>query len=608
MSSIRYEFIMSQVKMIRDITETEKVKISLVFYEGSQMPCVFKICKNRDLLDVYQTLMKVRHPNLAIIYDCVYENGNTYVVEEYIQGKTIADILTVEGTFTEHETIRIMKEVCEGLEVLHQQEPSLIHNDIKASNIMIREDGSVKLFDFDISRIYKDGSSKNTRLMGTHEYAAPEHYGFGQSEPCTDIYSLGVTMHEMLTGAGLDHEHQVTYKGRLTDIIRKCVEIDRKKRYASAMLLKADLEKLQKKAHPTKFFAFGAMCAVVLLVMGVSFFSGAIGAGKETSEVPQTEVWLSETLSEEGAGTEVVLETEKIESSEENKDSEEVESVPPTTPEKPATSESEDGASNVTPSGMKIVYPIQGTFLAMETWNDGTYVYMEEQSGVYYLKSSVGKETQLQGVRVAYGAQLERNPYTDQMYLLLFDYEEQFVYTVTRDLEIELVTKYSVKSMSNAFVAFYSDGTMVYDSSLLNSSDWSYIGPKFLGASPYIIKDEVYSFESSMIGTGREFVFMKRDEHGNLVKVFPLKEEGIMFLDYQNPRAVYGDSKDVYFIGVKDGKNYVYRFNGEKYEALKCLNDDPNFVPFGYEELCVTADKVRCYSYPHRAIVEFTIE
>lgn len=578
MSSIRYEFIMSQVKMIRDITETEKVKISLVFYEGSQMPCVFKICKNRDLLDVYQTLMKVRHPNLAMIYDCVYENGNTYVVEEYIQGKTIADILAVEGTFTEQETIRIMKEVCEGLEVLHQQEPSLIHNDIKASNIMLREDGSVKLFDFDISRIYKDGSSKNTRLMGTHEYAAPEHYGFGQSEPCTDIYSLGVTMHEMLTGTGLDHEHQVTYKGRLTDIIRKCVEIDRKKRYASAMLLKADLEKVQKKAHPTKFFAFGAMCAVVLLVMGVSFFSGAIGAGKETSEVPQTEVGLSETLSEEGAGTQVVLETEKIES------------VPPTTSEKPAASESEseDGASNVTPSGMKIVNPIQGTFLAMEAWTDGTYVYMEERDGKYYLKSSSGREKQLEKVLVAGGAQLVCNPYTNQMHLIVFGYDEQTVYSVSENLETELISKEDIITDPNTVVSFFMDGTMVYDT--------------------IVIKDKLYSFESSVAGSGSDFVFLERDEDGKVMSAFPLKAEGIAFLDYQNPRAVYNDSEAAYFIGVKDGKNYLYSFDGENYATLKCLNDDPNFIPFGYEELCVTADKVRCYSYPHNAIVEFIIE
>ena len=79
-------------------------------------------------------------------------------------------------------------------------QPPVIHNDINTSNIMICDDNRVKLFDFDISRTYKKEASKNTELFGTEEYASPEHYGYGQSEPRTDIYSLGVTMHRMLCG------------------------------------------------------------------------------------------------------------------------------------------------------------------------------------------------------------------------------------------------------------------------------------------------------------------------------------------------------------------------------------------------------------------------
>ena len=154
MSELRYEFIMSQIKHIRDIKENEKTKISLVFYEGCQAPCIFKVCKNRNLLEVYQALMEVRHPNVAMIYDCIYEDGNTYVLEEYIMGKTLAEILEEKGTFSEKETTRIMVDLCKGLDVLHHHSPQVIHNDIKTSNIMIKEDGSVKLFDFDISRIY----------------------------------------------------------------------------------------------------------------------------------------------------------------------------------------------------------------------------------------------------------------------------------------------------------------------------------------------------------------------------------------------------------------------------------------------------------------------
>ena len=130
------------------------------------------MCKDRDVRDVCRALMEVQYPNIAVIYDFAYANNNTYIVEEFVTGKTIQELLEEKGTFSAKETAKIMVEVCKGLVVLHKHKPSIIHNDIKTSNIMIREDGSVKLFDFDISRIYKKGADKNTRLFGTEEYAS----------------------------------------------------------------------------------------------------------------------------------------------------------------------------------------------------------------------------------------------------------------------------------------------------------------------------------------------------------------------------------------------------------------------------------------------------
>jgi len=234
MSDLQYEFFMSQIQLIRDIKEDEKVKISLVFYEILQAPCILKVCKNRNVTAVYQSLMPLRHPNLAIVYDAIYASPNTYIIEEWIGGKNLSEWLERKKVFTEKETVRIMQEVCKGLEVLHHHIPPIVHNDIKLSNIMEGEDGRIKLFDYDISRYYKDGATQNTRLFGTKDYASPEHFGFGQSEPSSDIFSLGITMHVMLTGQGLTLEHKSVYKGRLNRIIKKCIQIDRKKRYATA--------------------------------------------------------------------------------------------------------------------------------------------------------------------------------------------------------------------------------------------------------------------------------------------------------------------------------------------------------------------------------------
>jgi serine/threonine protein kinase len=310
MSDIRYEFIMSQIKHIRDIKENEKTKISLVYYEGCQETCILKICKNRDLSEVYQALMEIRHPNVAQVYDCIYENSDTYVIEEFISGKTLADILEEKGPFSEKETAEIITKLCDGLDVLHRQNPPIIHNDIKTSNIMIKEDGIVKLFDFDISRIYKEGSYKNTRLMGTYEYAAPEHYGFGQSDPRTDIYSLGVTMHEMLMGVGLDQEHNITYKGGLAKILRKCVEIDRKKRYASAFILKRALRRYQLLHGKACKGVLIGVIAVLLFALSSIWWMNGRSTGQWLPEMPEHEKSESEVQTEDNIEVDSEVQTE----------------------------------------------------------------------------------------------------------------------------------------------------------------------------------------------------------------------------------------------------------------------------------------------------------
>ena len=580
MSDIRYEFIMSQIKHIRDIKETEKTKISLVFYEGCQAPCIFKICKDRDLTDVYQLLMEINHPNLATVYDCVYADGNTYVVEEFIQGKTLSEILEEKGTFSEEETIRIMKELCDGLAVLHLHAPTIIHNDIKASNIMLREDGSVKIFDFDISRIYKDGSYKNTKLMGTREYAAPEHYGFGQSEPCTDIYSLGITMHEMLTGQGLNQEHKVTYEGRLASIIQKCVEIDRNKRYASAILLKANLEKVEKWRHSPWKNILAVICGVFLLTLCGVYLNDAIeGSSGEILDSNKEDV-----KEIESAGSEYVSE------------------------DNDSNNDSEENVPDVSIGGVEVIYSMQGMFLAMDVWNDGTFVHLEKISGVYYLKSSDGKENKLEGVREAYGAQLERNPYTDQMYMLMFDYNASYIYEVSKELELTLVKEFVVSGKDSVFFAFYSDGTCVYDTVRYHLSDWSEVESVGSYISPFMIKDNVYSFEAITSVYPQVCRFLQMDTDGTVKNVFSLEDAGLSFVDFFNKRPIYNDSKSVYFTVAKAPHYYVYRFDGDAFIPIKCLSEKNEYIPFGYEELCVTEKALRCYSYPHKAIVEISLE
>jgi len=633
MLNIRYEFIMSQIQHIRDMNETEKTKISLVFYEGCQGPCVFKVCKNRNLSDVYQALMEIRHPNLAIVYDCVYENGNTYVLEEYIPGKTLMEILAEKGTFSEEETTRIMIELCGGLETMHQHEPPIIHNDIKASNIMIREDGVVKLFDFDISRIYKEGSFKNTKLMGTYEYAAPEHYGFGQSEPCTDIYSLGITMHEMLTGVGLDHNHNVTYQGCLAKVVKKCVEIDRKKRYASASLLRADLEKVQKPNRHMRGIVLAGICGLCLLLLCIGIglchyletkreMSHTVG-NEGGSEVIGNDIE-GKNETEEGLSTEDDLNTEDgsqghSTEGDDDKGTEDTENsgtevdsdnsvVPPNNVGNTVDSEMENDEITVVKKPIHTVYNVQGTFLAMEAWTDGTFVFLEEVDGNCYLRTFDGKEKLLEGVQAAYGAKLACDPYTNKMYLWLSHYHEQWVYYVTEDLETEFITKYNVSGKTGCFLGFFSNGTLTYDGAILNSNDWTPTGEycKGYGALKYIIHDKLYLMEHVFESYGISCRFLEFNTEGQVTKTFPL-EKGMIWNSFAWD-AVYNNSKATYFFCDKEGLTYLVRFDGKEYTMLACVEDYEGGPNVHFKNLYVTDKVFRCYSDSQNAILEFSLE
>ena len=272
-SSVKYQFLMSQLKPLQEIRDTEKTKLSIVFYEQTQSACLLRVCKNRDLSAVCESLRKVRNPNAAVVYDYVFYEGDTYILEENLNGKTVQEHIDMGQMFSEKESARIVVGICGALEDLHQEAPPVVHNDINPSNIMLREDGSVKLFDFDISRLYKQGAAQNTVLFGTEEYASPEHYGYGQSEPRTDIYCMGVTMHKMLTGEILTAEHRMTYGGKLGAILEKCLQLDPKNRYKDVGALRKDLEAFlakKKRLLPVCAIAAGVILLLGLLLWGWS--------------------------------------------------------------------------------------------------------------------------------------------------------------------------------------------------------------------------------------------------------------------------------------------------------------------------------------------------
>jgi serine/threonine protein kinase len=144
-------------------------------------------------------LRALNHPNLPKVVDVFAEGGKHYLVMEFVPGRTLSDMLYERGhPFSEVEVLSWSIQLCEVLAYLHNQNPKIIFRDLKPGNIMITPAGQVKLIDFGIVRFFKPGQRADTLALGTPGYAAPEAAG-GQTDERSDLYSLCMTLHNLLT-------------------------------------------------------------------------------------------------------------------------------------------------------------------------------------------------------------------------------------------------------------------------------------------------------------------------------------------------------------------------------------------------------------------------
>ena len=167
-------------------------------------------------------------------YDSDPYNGS-YEFEEYIDGITVGEALE-SGTFNYDGAKKIIIDICDALEVLHTN--GFVHRDIKPENIIISNNGTVKLIDFNASRINKPIASKDTTVLGTIGYAAPEQFGISQTDARADIYSLGILLNVLLTG---HHPSDKIVNGLAKSIVLKCTQIDPNKRYQTVKQLRQAL-------------------------------------------------------------------------------------------------------------------------------------------------------------------------------------------------------------------------------------------------------------------------------------------------------------------------------------------------------------------------------
>ena len=155
----------------------------------------------RKFIEEAKVLYKMKHQGIVTVKDIFEENGTAYYVMDYIEGKSLRDIVTTQGALNENRTLKYTREVAEALSYVHSQ--NRLHLDIKPGNIMIDENDKAILIDFGTSKQYDEESGENTStLLGkTPGYAPLEQMGneLVQFYPATDIYALGATMYNMLT-------------------------------------------------------------------------------------------------------------------------------------------------------------------------------------------------------------------------------------------------------------------------------------------------------------------------------------------------------------------------------------------------------------------------
>lgn len=234
-------------KAIQVMKKSEKAEVIFAAVDGMDTPVVIKHLAETDAA-VYRTIAKLHNPHIPKIYFIEEQKKVLYIAEEYIGGKAL-DVYLVDESPDDLQKLELMFQLCEALEVLHGCEPPVIHRDIKPSNILVTGDGVLKIIDFDAARQYKsEKNTGDTRLLGTIEYAAPEQFGYAQTDARSDIYSLGVVFSE------IEWTKAAPFVKAWKRLVDKCTAFDPENRYKTVTEIKREVERcIGKVKHPKRF-------------------------------------------------------------------------------------------------------------------------------------------------------------------------------------------------------------------------------------------------------------------------------------------------------------------------------------------------------------------
>ena len=312
------------------LKESEDSSTFLVKETVTGILCVLKWGRNRQAeflrneMEIMEKMADRKLSGIPKTYRIFEENGEVYLVREYIEGMSLAQMVLQKGGISEAEICRISRKICQTAEQFQNPDEPMIHRDIKPENIVVTPGGEVVFIDFGTMRSYKKDGSRDTFVVGTRGTAAPEQYGYTQTDQRTDVYAIGQTMLYMVSESYEKNQlSECAVSRRMKKIIEKACSFEPDKRYGGAAQLRRAVEKCQannrKKVYKKAGAVFGLIAAGYILAIfspdGTVIENKRIETAEQSAaeEQIQAEIIFREELIEEAVRKELGLsKTDKI--------------------------------------------------------------------------------------------------------------------------------------------------------------------------------------------------------------------------------------------------------------------------------------------------------
>ena len=275
--------------------------------QSSALKSTYLICSKKDgayfilkvastacrenLEEEYTLLRSLTAPAFPRAVSYFQEGETKYLIRAYIKGETLRDIVDKRGPFGEKEAVFIVRNLCGTLNELHTHKPPIIHRDVKPQNVILTPERTCVLIDFGAARHYNHDSQKDTIYLGTQDTAAPEQFGYRQTDPRSDVYSTGILLLYLCTGSYSLSDAANLKDARIKKIVEGCTQFDPDRRYDSIHQLMIRLDRIlteKKRVAPALFggIALGLIAGAGLVYLLLTVLPTQFVALLQTNAAP----------------------------------------------------------------------------------------------------------------------------------------------------------------------------------------------------------------------------------------------------------------------------------------------------------------------------------